>query len=68
MSANPQAKTLSDYEAVQPGAFGLENYAHPAANELFQNAVMRKSLADHRGYSEELGSTGNQHQMQDREG
>jgi hypothetical protein len=32
---------------VQPSDCGLEYGTQPAANEFFQNAVMRKSLADY---------------------
>jgi hypothetical protein len=33
--------------SVQLEVFGFVNHAHPAATELFQDAVVRNGLADH---------------------
>ena len=35
-------------QAMQPRVFGLVDHAHPAAAELFDDAVMRDGLADHK--------------------
>ena len=36
------------YKTVQPSVLGLVNHPHPAAAELFDNAVVRNCLVDHR--------------------
>ena len=38
---------LQSDETAQPGVFGLVNYAHAAAAEFFNDAIVRDVLADH---------------------
>jgi hypothetical protein len=38
---------LQGDKSVQPGVFSLVNDAHPAAPQLFDDAVVRDGLADH---------------------
>ena len=40
-------KELQGDEATELGVFGFVDHAHPAAAELFDNAVVRDGLADH---------------------
>jgi len=44
----PRGKELQGDEAVELGVLGLIHHAHPAATELFEDAVVRDGLANHR--------------------
>ena len=52
-------------EAMEPLVFGLVDHSHPAATELFNDAVVRDGLANH-GMGAMLGSV--QGQVNERRG
>src|ERR1700693_5151243 len=49
------------HKTMQASVLGLVNHPHPAATELFDNAVVRNCLVDHRreSYSGETGKSMN---------
>ena len=47
VSGNVFGQELERDEAAKLGVFGLVDHTHPAAAELFDDAVVRDGLADH---------------------
>src|SRR3954452_12773646 len=52
---------FQSYKTVQPGVLSFIDHSHPAATELFDNAVMRNGLFDHRreSYVGDIGKSTN---------